>query len=91
MADWGWGELLDTIRAHVVGATVGATVGVLLVWTQRPDPPRCATLRDGTLACMPIHVVPPPRWVYAALGAAGAVSGALLTMAIVALWGRPTS
>lgn len=59
-------------------ALVGGVVGVVIVWLSRPDAPSCTTLDNGMRACMPIHVVDPPLWLYGV----STVIGALLACGV---------
>lgn len=54
-------------------AVAGGVVGASIVWLSRPDPPSCTTLDNGMRACMPIYVVDPPLWLYAAFALIGAL------------------
>jgi hypothetical protein len=54
-------------------AVVGGVVGAAIVWLSRPVPPSCTTLDNGMRACMPIYVVEPPLWLYAAFAVVGAL------------------
>ena len=72
-------------------ALVGAVLGVLFVLLSRQDESPCTTLDDGTRACMPVMVIPPPLWVYVAFGITGAVLGVLVTWLVVSLRRRSTS
>lgn len=67
---------LSTTAAAVVGGVLGAVT----VWLSRPDPPSCTTLDNGTRACMPIYVVDPPPWLYAAFAIIGALLAGGITL-----------
>jgi hypothetical protein len=69
-------------KVAAICAVLGAAVGVLFVWLQRPDAPAegCTTTSDGLRACILVHVVPPPLWAYFVLGAGGALAGLLLAL-----------
>lgn len=54
-------------------AVVGGFLGVAIVWLSRPTLPSCTRLDNGMRACMPIYVVQPPLWLYAAFGVLGAL------------------
>ncbi len=34
-------------------AVLGAALGLLFAWLQRPEPPRCTVASGGVQACMP--------------------------------------
>lgn len=69
-------------RAAAVSVVVGALPGLLYVWSPwRGEPDPCTTLEDGTRACMPMVVVPPPLWAYLAFACGGAVVALLVTVA----------
>lgn len=56
----------------IAWAVVGGVVGAIIVWLSRPDPASCTTLDNGMRACMPIHVVDPPLWLYGVSAGIGA-------------------
>lgn len=62
-------------------AVVAGVLGAGFVWWHRPDPSSCITLDDGIRACMPVHVVAPPLWLYAAFAVGAAFLGGGMTLA----------
>lgn len=68
-------HMLDrrTLWTSTAATAVGGVLGVAIVWLNRPEPPGCTTLDNGIRACMPIYVVGPPVWLYAAFGVLGAL------------------
>lgn len=71
--------------------TVGALLGVFFVWGPWRKSPSCTTFDDGTRACMPMVVVPPPLWAYFAFACGGAVVALLLFAAAVGVRRRVNS
>ena len=55
------------LGASTAVAVVAGVLGAVVVWLHRTDPRSCITLDDGIRACMPVHVVAPPLWLYAAV------------------------
>ena len=55
------------------------------LWLTQPDPPSCTTLDNGSRACMPVMVVPPPLALYVAFAVIGAllVGGMMLAYTFI--------
>lgn len=71
-------------RAAALWMAVGALLGLLYVWRPwqgHPDP--CTTLANGTRACMPMIVVPPPVWAYFTFACGGAIAALLVVAAVL--------
>ena len=65
---------MQSLRPSTAVVTVfGAVLGASIVWLNRPDAASCTTLHNAMRACMPVYVVGPPLWLYAAFAVCGAL------------------
>lgn len=72
-------------RLMVACAGPGAVLGALSLWLwhRESQADTCTTLSDGSRACMPVLIVPPPLWAYFAFAVAGALAALLLAVVTV--------